>query len=54
MKDVRDILAVARLIRVLESKNYSKNEKVEEIKLARDNGDITPDEALELAIEYFT
>ena len=48
-----NILEVARLIRVLES-NDSKETKVNQIKLVRDNGDITPDEALDLAIEYFT
>ena len=51
---MRNILEVARLIRVLESESVSKQVKVDQIKLVRDNGDITSDEALELAIEYFT
>ena len=51
--EMKNILEVARLIRVLES-NDSKEAKVKQIKLVRDNGDITSDEALDLAIEYFT
>ena len=49
---MRDIVEVARLIRVLES-DVSREEKDEQIKMVRDNGDITADEAFELAIEYF-
>ena len=50
---MRNILEVARLVRVLEDKNLDKKAKVNQIKMVRDNGDITEDEALELAIEYF-
>lgn len=49
---MRDILEVARLVLVLES-DVDCDTKVQQIKLVRDNGDITPDEALELALEYF-
>jgi hypothetical protein len=51
---MRNILEVARLVRVLEDKAISRDEKIAQIKLVRDNGDITSDEALELAIEYLT
>ena len=47
----RNIMEVARLFRVLESRD-SVQDKANAIKLVRDNGDITPNEALELAIEY--
>ena len=49
---MRRILEVARLVRVLEDKGISKQEKVDQIKMVRDNGDITSDEALDLAVEY--
>ena len=49
---MRDILEVVRLVLVLES-DVDRDTKVQQIKLVRDNGDITPDEALELALEYF-
>lgn len=49
-----NILEVARLVRVLEAPEISRKEKAEQIKLVRDNGDITPEEALELALAYFT
>ena len=48
---MRRIMEVARLLRVLES-DETKTVKAEQIKLVRDNGDITPDEAVELAVEY--
>lgn len=48
-----NILEVARLIRVLEDEAIAKETKVQQIKVVRDNGDITEDEALELALEYF-
>lgn len=51
---MRNILEVARLIRVLEDKSISKEDKTEQIKLVRGNGDITAEEAFELALEYFT
>jgi len=50
---MKDIIEVARLIRILESDD-SNEDKVIQIKLFRDNGIITSDEALDLAIEYFT
>ena len=50
----RNILEVARLIRVLEDGDISRQDKVEQIKLVRGNGDITDGEALDLAVEYFT
>ena len=49
---MRRILEIARLVRVLEDKGISKQMKVEQIKLVRDNGDITNDEAVDLAVEY--
>lgn len=49
---MRDIREVVRLVLVLES-DVDRDTKVQQIKLVRDNGDITPDEALELALEYF-
>ena len=51
---MRNILEIARLFRVLEDETMNKEEKVETIKLFRENGVISDDEALELAIEYFT
>ena len=50
---MRNILEVARLIRVLEDSNIDKETKVAQLKMVRDNGDITYEEALELACEYF-
>jgi len=50
---MRDIHEIARLIRVLEDKDITREIKVQQIKMVRDNGHITPDEAFELAIEYF-
>lgn len=47
----RNILEVARLIRVLESGD-SIEQKANEIKFVRDNGHITDEEAFELALEY--
>lgn len=49
---MRRILEIARLIRVLEDEGISKQTKVDQIKLVRDNGDITNDEAVDLAVEY--
>ena len=51
---MRNILEVARLIRVLEDPTIERGTKVEQLKLARNNGDITPEEAIELSIEYST
>ena len=49
---MRDILKVAWLIRVLEDVHESKDTKIQCIKNARDAGHITPEEAVELALEY--
>ena len=49
-----NLMKLVRLIRVLEDATISKRDKVEQIKMLRDDGVITPDEALELALEYFT
>lgn len=48
----RNILEIARLIRVMEDECISMDEKVAQIKMVRDNGDISQDEALELVLEY--
>ena len=50
---MQNIMEVVRLIRVLESEDYTINEKAAQIRMVRDNGDISADDALELAIEYF-
>lgn len=49
----RDILELARLFRCLESGDCVEM-KAKEIKYVRDNGHITEDEALTLALEYCT
>ncbi len=49
---MRRILEIARLIRVLEDSTIKRAEKLEQIKMVQDNGDITKDEALELVLEY--
>lgn len=49
---MRNILEIARLIRVLEDECLPREIKVKQLKLVRDNGDINSDEALELALEY--
>ena len=49
---MRGILEVERLIRVLEDPHEDRDYKVQSIKDARDAGQITPEEALELALEY--
>lgn len=48
------IIKIARLIEYLARPNYevTMQDKISEIKLARDNGIITQDEAIELATEY--
>ena len=52
MEKKRDIMNVVHLIRTLESDDFSKESKLRDIKLYRDNGDITEDEAIDLSIEY--
>jgi hypothetical protein len=49
---MRNIMELVRLIRILENEDYSKDEKVKQIKQVRKNGDITEEEAIELAVEY--
>lgn len=49
---MRNILEVVRLVRVLES-DLPNEEKVAQLKMVRDNGDITQDEAVELVLEYW-
>ncbi len=49
---MRRILEVVRLVRVLEDDKFTKQEKADQIKMVRDNGDITFDESIELALEY--
>ena len=49
----RNILELARLFRCLESGDAPEM-KAKEIKFVRDNGHITDDEALTLALEYCT
>ena len=51
---MRNILEVARLIRVLEDSTIERSTKAEQIKMVVENGDITTAEAIELALEYFT
>ena len=55
MKRGRDIMQVVHLIHVLESDDgsWTKEQKIDHLKMVRDNGDITNDEAIELAVEYF-
>jgi hypothetical protein len=50
------IIQLAHLIEYLAKPNYnvSMQSKIAEIKLARDNGIITQDEAIDLATEYAT
>lgn len=49
---MRNILEIARLVRVLEDEHIDRRTKIDNIKMVRDNGDISTDEALELTIEY--
>lgn len=49
---MRRIMEVVRLIHVLEDKKYTRQEKADQIKMVRDNGDIDFDESIELALEY--
>ena len=49
---MRNILEVVRLVRVLES-DLPNEGKIAQLKMVRDNGDITQDEAVELVLEYW-
>ena len=51
---MKNVIDLVNLVRFLEDSSVSKRDKVAEIKQARDNGEITGDEAFELALEYFT
>ena len=53
MKEKRDIIEIVNLIRYLEDWHHERSEKAAQIKAVRDNGDITAEEALEIALEYF-
>lgn len=46
------ILKLARLFRVLEDETISKEDKIANLKMERDNGVISDEEGIELAIEY--
>lgn len=48
----RDIIRIVNLVRYLERDDVSMMSKLQEIKLARDNKLITPNEAIDLALEY--
>ena len=48
---MRNIHEVIRLVRLVDDPNVSRDVKVEQIKLVRDNGDITDEEAVEFALE---
>lgn len=50
-KRTQDFLRMGRLLSFLES-SANKQDKVLEIKMAREDGLISADEAVELAIEY--
>lgn len=47
-------MCVVNLVRFLERTDIGRKEKAEQIKLARDNGEITPYEALEIVLDYFS
>lgn len=50
---MKNILEVARIIRVMEDDSITKDEKILVLKNARDDGYITTDEGVELILEYF-
>lgn len=51
---MRNIMQVVNLIHILDSDDgdWTREQKIEEIRRVRDNRDITNDEALDLAIWY--
>lgn len=51
---MRNIMEIVHLIHILDSDDYAKATKVADIKYHRDNGNLTEDEAIDLAVEYFT
>lgn len=50
-KKIQGFIRMAQVLSFLES-SASKEDKILELKMARDDGFITDDEALELAIEF--
>lgn len=48
----RDIIGIVNLVRYLERDDVSMMSKLQEIKLARDNKLITPNEAIDITLEY--
>lgn len=50
-KNISDFIRMAHLISFLDS-SASKKDKALEIKMARDDGFITEDEAIEIAVEF--
>ena len=51
---MRNIMEIVYLIHILDSDDYTKTTKVANIKYHRDKGNLTEDEAIDLAAEYFT
>lgn len=53
---MRDIMQIIHLIHVLEDESgeWTREQKIEEIKRVRENKDITADEAIDITVEYFT
>ena len=52
-RKAKRIHEIARLVRVLEDESIDKRTKADQINMVKANGDITADEAFELALEYF-
>ena len=51
----RDIMQVVHLIHVLDGTapgNWTREQKLDHLKMVRENRDITPDEAIDLAAYY--
>ena len=51
----RDIMQVVHLIHVLDGTapgNWTREQKLDHLKMVRENRDITPDEAIDLAVYY--
>ena len=48
---MRNFHEVIRIVRVIDDPAVSRDVKIAQIKMVRDNGDITDDEAFELALE---
>lgn len=52
MKSIK-ILEIAHLIEVLKSKDWEADDKIEHLKMCRENKYITANEAVDLAIKYY-